>query len=390
MTRPENPKSTPLLQRPAAVLVVVGTRPEAIKMAPVLGALRARRPRIECRLALTGQHSDLVDEALSTFGLVPDWDLEIMRDGQSPSDVGRGCLEGMDRVVREWPPDLVLVQGDTASVFFSALVAYFHGIPAGHVEAGLRTGDLRNPFPEEGFRRMTGVLADLHFAPTGRARENLLREGVPSERIHVTGNTVVDALLEVAARGGPAVSPELRALLEAKTPFLLLTAHRRETFGPPLERVFGAVARLAEGGPAIDILFPVHPNPNVTEPARRILGGLGRVHLVPPLSYGDLVLAMKHARGVLTDSGGVQEEAPTFGTPVLVLREVSERPEGVDAGIARIVGTDPDRIVREATALLRGKAPPRGPAGGHPNPYGDGRAGERIAGIVEEFLVGRA
>jgi UDP-N-acetylglucosamine 2-epimerase (non-hydrolysing) len=375
------------------VLVVVGTRPEAIKMAPVFRALRARGDHLDVRLALTGQHTDLVDEALATFNLSPDWDLEIMREGQSPSDVGRECLAGIGKVLREWRPGILLVQGDTATVFFSALAAYLEHVPVGHVEAGLRTGDMENPFPEEGFRKLTGALATLHFAPTDRARDNLLREGVPTDRIHLTGNTIVDALREVAARPPEPRSPVIARLVSGEVPFVLLTAHRRESFGAPLERVFAAVARLADEEPAIEIVYPVHPNPNVTEPAKRLLGGRPRIHLTEPLVYADLVLALQRARVVLTDSGGIQEEAPTFGTPVLVLREQSERPEGVEAGFATVVGTDPDRIVGEARRILgeRGGAgddSAAGSAASRENPYGDGRAGERIAAIVEDFLSG--
>ena len=369
------------------VLVVVGTRPEAIKMAPVVHALEDRRGRVETRLALTGQHDELVDEALATFRLEPDWDLGIMREGQSLTEVGKECLGGVSRVLEEWRPDIVLVQGDTASVFFGTLAAYLHQIPAGHVEAGLRTGDLKCPFPEEGFRRLAGVLADLHFAPTPGARENLLREGVSDERIHVTGNTVVDALLAVADQGRDLESPVLRRLVDPDgPPFVLLTAHRRESFGPPLERVFNAVLELVRQEEKLEVAYPVHPNPEVTGPARRILGDHPRIHLLAPLAYPDLVAALAAATCVLTDSGGIQEEAPTFGTPVLVLREMSERPEGIEAGVARLVGTDPDRIVEGARALI-GRTPDERRRTRSANPYGDGRAGQRIAGLVEAFLT---
>lgn len=373
------------------VLAVVGTRPEAIKLAPVVLALQRRAPGIETRLALTGQHTDLVDEALSCFELEPDWSLGIMQEDQSLYDVAHGCLDGLRAVVAEWRPDLLLVQGDTATVFLGALVGYFEGIAVGHVEAGLRSGDLRRPFPEEGFRRLTGVLAGLHFAPTAGARENLLAEGIPDAHIHVTGNTVVDALHHVVGADRAPRDPILARLLggcdnRTQGLFALLTAHRRESFGEPLERVFRAVLGLAEARPELEILYPVHPNPRVREPAERILGGHPRVHLVAPLGYRDLALALRSAALVLTDSGGIQEEAPSFGTPVLVLREVTERPEGVEAGLATLVGTDPALLVDEASRLLEEHA------GGRrdrmaANPYGDGRAGERIAEIVERFLA---
>ena len=371
---------------PRRVLVVVGTRPEAIKMAPVIHALRRREDRLDTRLVLTGQHDELVDEVLRIFELEPDWDLDIMTEAQSPSDVGRACLAGMTDVLSAWPPDLVLVEGDTASVFFGAMSAYLRGAPVGHVEAGLRTGDLRRPFPEEGFRRLVADLADLHFAPTQRARENLLREGIAAETIHVTGNPVVDALLMVAERDEKPQSSVLQRLVAPEgPPFILLTAHRRESFGKPLEAVFGGILELVREQATLEVVYPVHPNPAVARPARRILGGHPRIHLIEPLSYSDLVAALAGARCVLTDSGGIQEEAPTFGTPVLVLREVTERPEGVEAGIARVVGTDAERIVREARVLLSGAAEDRARVRSA-NPYGDGRAGEEIARLVAAFL----
>ncbi len=376
------------------VLVVVGTRPEAIKLAPVMEALRGYED-LEVRLALTGQHSTLVDEALAVFGLVPDHDLAIMREGQTVAEVARGCLEGMGPILRLERPDLLLVQGDTASVFFAALAAWFEaGIAIGHVEAGLRTGDLRHPFPEEGFRRLTAVLTDLHFAPTSRARDHLLSEGVPADRIHVTGNTVVDALLRVHGAGRPPHSPVLSRLLGAGAPpFLLLTTHRRESFGAPLAGILGAVRQLVDEEPGLEVLAPLHPNPQVLGPARQILGGHARIHLVEPLGYPDLVSALAGARAVLTDSGGLQEEAPTFGTPVVVLRDRTERPEGIEAGAARLAGTDPERILAACRAVLR-TSPDRpdgeeASGGRVRNPYGDGRAGERIARIVHEFLLAR-
>jgi UDP-N-acetylglucosamine 2-epimerase (non-hydrolysing) len=371
------------------VLVVVGTRPEAIKMAPVMRALEGHFPRVEPRLLLTGQHTDLVDDVLSTFELVPHWDLGIMKKGQSLTRVTRDCLAGMENVVFEWHPEFVLVQGDTASAFVASLSSYFHGIATGHVEAGLRTGDLWRPFPEEAFRRMADVLADLHFAPTEGARDNLLREGIRADQIHVTGNTVVDALLEVAQRGEPPASEILQRLLApGAPPFFLLTAHRRESFGAPIERIFAAVRSLVEDEGTVEIVVPVHPNPSVTEPAERLLRGHPRIHLIEPLSYPDLVAALAGACGVLTDSGGIQEEAPTFGTPILVLREVSERPEVISAGLARLVGTDPALIVEGSKELLR-RSPEDRARARRANPFGDGKAAERIAALVEEFLLAR-
>jgi UDP-N-acetylglucosamine 2-epimerase (non-hydrolysing) len=373
------------------VLVVVGTRPEAIKMAPVVHALRKREREVETELALTGQHRDLVSDVLAVFRLVPDHDLALMQEGQTLYDVAAGCLTGLRSLLEARRPDLVLVQGDTASVFFGALVGFFEGVAVGHVEAGLRSGDMRRPFPEEGFRRLTSVLADLHFAPTAGARDHLLREGIPPERIHLTGNPVVDALLRVSASDLAVRDPTLAGLLQEppdRAPFALLTTHRRESFGAPMDRALGAVRRLVETHPTLRILAPVHPNPRVRESVGRLLGGHPRIHLVAPLVYPDLVRALARARLVLTDSGGIQEEAPTFGTPVLVLREVTERPEGVEAGVAELVGTDPEAIHRAASARLAEGPEARAARRGR-NPYGDGQAGSRIAEAVLGFLASR-
>lgn len=365
------------------VLVVIGTRPEAIKMAPVVEALRAL-PGIECRVCLTGQHTTLVDQVLEAFSLDPDDDLGIMREGQTLYDVVHGALDGLRDVVRSFRPDALLVQGDTATVFVGSLVAFFERVKVGHVEAGLRSHDKWAPFPEEIFRRMADVLSDWYFAPTPLARDQLLAEGVPAEKIHVTGNTVVDALLAVTGRERPVADATLARVLAGERRLVLLTAHRRESFGEPLREVFGAVRRLADAAEDVEVVYPVHPNPNVREPAAELLSGHPRVHLVAPLDYLDLVTALKHAALVLTDSGGIQEEAPTFGVPVLVLREVTERPEGIDAGVAELVGTDGELILERALAKLAGGAvePP-------PNPYGDGKAGARIADIVLAELSGR-
>ena len=377
------------------VLVVIGTRPEAIKMAPVVAALRARDD-VACRVCLTGQHTTLVDQVLEAFDLRADEDLEIMKEGQDLYDVIHGALDGLRQVVRSFRPRVVLVQGDTATVFVGSLVAFFEGVKVGHVEAGLRSHDKWAPFPEEIFRRLSDVLSDYYFAPTALARDALLAEGVPAQQVHVTGNTVVDALLAVTERSRPAADEILARVLAGPRRLVLLTAHRRESFGAPLREVFAAVRELADGEPDIEIVYPVHPNPNVRGPASELLSGHPRIHLTAPLDYLDLVTALKHAALVLTDSGGIQEEAPAFGVPVLVLREVTERPEGIEAGVAELVGTDRARIVeraRSALARRRGTAPsgaaaPADRAGVPPNPYGDGRAGERIADIVVADLSG--
>ena len=368
------------------VLVVVGTRPEAIKLAPVMEALLAR-PEVESRLALTGQHTDLVDQVLEVFGLEPRWDLGIMREGQSLYDVAEGCLTTLRTVYAEYRPDLALVQGDTASVFFGSLVGFFERMCVGHVEAGLRSHDKWRPFPEEILRRLTSVVADVHFAPTPRARDNLLHEGIGADIVHVTGNTVVDALGRIVGRERPIRDPVLRSVLADGRRLVLLTAHRRESFGAPLREAFGAVRAVADAHEDVVIVYPVHPNPQVKEAAEATLAGHSRVRLVPPLDYFDLIRALEASVLVITDSGGIQEEAPSFETPVLVLREVTERPEGVDAGVAELVGTNGDAIVARASALLAdsGVADRLRRIG---NPYGDGRAGERIADIVVHRLTG--
>ncbi len=369
------------------VLVVVGTRPEAIKMAPVVEALERREDILESALALTGQHTEMVDQVLDAFGMVPAYDLGVMREGQNLYDLAHACLDGLQRVVTEYRPHVVLVQGDTATVFYAGLVAFLEGVRVGHVEAGLRSGKKWSPFPEEIFRRLTDVLTDFYFAPTPGARKHLLEEGVPAERILLTGNTVVDALKTAAEKPHTPQDPVLATLLNRGRPLILLTAHRRESFGEPLRQVFGAVRGLAEELPEADFLYPVHPNPNVLHPAREILSDHPRIHLTDPLGYLDLVQALKAAALVMTDSGGIQEEAPTFGAPVLVLREVTERPEGVEAGVAHLVGTDPDVIREGALRFLAQRR--NGPTISRPrNPYGDGKAGERIADALAADLTG--
>jgi UDP-N-acetylglucosamine 2-epimerase (non-hydrolysing) len=371
---------------PHRVLVVVGTRPEAIKMAPVLEALRARGPELATRLCFTGQHTALVDQVLEAFDLRPDYDLGIMREGQSLYDVVHAALDGLRDVTRSFGPDVVLVQGDTATVFVGSLVAFFEGVKVGHVEAGLRSQDKWAPFPEEVFRRLADVMADYHFAPTELARDALIREGVPAERVHLTGNTVVDALLSVAQTERDVRDPSLGRVLGGEHRLVLLTAHRRESFGEPLREVFQAVRALVDAVPDVEVLYPVHPNPNVRAPAAELLSDHPRIHLTDPLDYLDLVAALRHAALILTDSGGIQEEAPSFGTPVLVLRDVTERPEGVHAGVAELVGTHGARIVERSRAIL--ERPQVSRKAQPPNPYGDGRAGERIADILLADLAG--
>jgi UDP-N-acetylglucosamine 2-epimerase (non-hydrolysing) len=369
-------------------------------MAPVVHALR-RSSALDSRLVLTGQHGSLVDDILDVLELQPDENLEIMQEGQSLYEVAQACLDTLRGVVREYEPELLLAQGDTATVFFSSLVAYFEKIKVGHVEAGLRTHDKWAPFPEEMFRQLTDVLTDFHFAPTPAAKEALKLEGISGDHVHVTGNTVVDSLMRVAAMEGQAEMPVLRSILEdERSRLVLLTAHRRESFGQPLRDVFRAVRALVDRHDDVRLLYPVHPNPNVLEPAKEMLSDHPRIDLVEPLGYRDLVLALQGAHLILTDSGGIQEEAPTFGTPVLVLRDVTERAEGTgDGGVATVVGTDPTTILAEGSRILSRDRVERSSArsGGEtdpssvatPNPYGDGRAGERIVDILSHALTGR-
>ena len=376
---------TPTLPR---VLIVIGTRPEGIKLAPVITALKQRADEVETGVVLTGQHTDLMDQVLAAFEIPTDWDLGIMREGQNLYDVAEGCMHGIRDVVREYRPQLMLVQGDTASVFFASLVGFFERIKVGHVEAGLRSHDKWRPYPEEIFRRLTGVSADLHFAPTPEARENLLRENVPARQVFMTGNTVVDALLSVAERDLPVENEELKRAIASRRQLVLITAHRRESFGAPIREAFGAIRELADRFSDAVFFYPVHPNPEVQRAAREILDGHAAIVLTRPLGYFDVLAALRHATFALTDSGGIQEEAPTFGTPVLVMREVTERPEGVRAGIAQLVGTDHDKIVQLGSALLTGTM--RQQMSKAINPYGDGRAAARIADIVAHQLAGTA
>ena len=369
------------------VLVVIGTRPEGIKLAPVIAALAARAAEVETKVALTGQHTDLMDQVLRVFEIPVQWDLGIMREGQDLYDVAEGCLEGLRTVVREYRPDVILVQGDTASVFFAALVGFFERIKVGHVEAGLRSHDKWRPYPEEIFRRLTGVAADLHFAPTPEARDNLAREAVPGEQVFLTGNTVVDALLQVVDKEVELESQDLASALDSGKKLVLITAHRRESFGKPMRRAFSAIRELADAFDDALFFYPVHPNPEVQKAAAEVLAGHDRIVLTKPLGYFDLVHALRNATFALTDSGGIQEEAPTFGTPVLVMREVTERPEGVRAGVAALVGTDPELIRSLGTQLLTGELRAQMSRGG--NPYGDGQAALRIADIVVSELTGK-
>ena len=372
------------------VLVVLGTRPEATKLAPVISELR-RHPDVTTRVCVTGQHREMVQPILELFDVRPDINLALMTPDQRLSSLTAAALAGVEDVIDSTVPDWVVVQGDTTSAMAASLAAFYRKVPLAHVEAGLRTHDLGHPFPEEGNRKITDALATLHFPPTELARRNLLREGVDPRSIHVTGNTVIDALLTVAGLPEDAGGP--LAGLPTNRRLVLLTAHRRESFGPGLRDVFQAVREIADALPDVHFVYPVHLNPSVQEPARAILGGHERISLIPPLDYVSLVHLIRRATLILTDSGGIQEEAPAFGKPVLVLRGVTERPEAVDAGCARMVGTDRAVIVRAAVELLTDRIAYQRMA--HvANPFGDGHASERIVqalrgrsdAVVEEPL----
>lgn len=361
-------------------LTVFGTRPEAIKMAPLALQLAADE-RFNARVCVTGQHREMLDQVLDLFALVPDYDLSIMQPGQDLTDITTGILQGLKNVLDDCKPDIVLVHGDTATTFAAALAAYYQQIPVAHVEAGLRTGDLYSPWPEEGNRRLTGAITELHFAPTSGSQQHLLREDVPGERIHVTGNTVIDALLQVVRKLD---QPQLQARFEQQFEFLdptkkliLVTGHRRESFGGGFERICQALVNTARQHPDVEILYPVHLNPNVREPVNRLLKGLNNVHLIEPQDYLPFVYLMGRAHIILTDSGGIQEEAPSLGKPVLVMRDTTERPEAVEAGTVKLVGTHTDAISQELTRLLQDPQAYNNMAMAH-NPYGDGQASARI------------
>jgi UDP-N-acetylglucosamine 2-epimerase (non-hydrolysing) len=366
----------------ARILVVAGTRPEAIKLAPVVRALRAR-PSVETLFVSTGQHREMLGQVLAAFDLAPDVDLEVMRPGQDLHDVTVAALSRLKPVLREARPAWVVVQGDTTTAMAAALGAYYERIPVAHVEAGLRTNDRWRPFPEELNRRLVDQLSTALFAPTALARAALLREGFPDGRILVTGNTVVDAIHHLRATRG--AHPRRAAGLDLDAipgRVVLVTSHRRESFGEGLAAICRALLRIAEGAPDVTLVYPVHLNPNVDGPVRAALGGHPRIVLLPPVSYVELVALLERAHLVLTDSGGIQEEAPSFGKPVLVLRDVTERPEGVAAGVAAVVGTGEERIVVETLRLLEDSAAYARMASGV-NPYGDGHASVRI---VEALL----
>lgn len=357
---------------PVKLMVVLGTRPEAIKLAPVILKARERPARFETVVVATGQHRQMLDQILGPFDIRPDVDLDIMRADQSLCHVTTSALEGLYRTIGEHRPDWLVVQGDTSTTFSGALAAFYHRVRVAHVEAGLRTFDRQQPWPEEANRCLTAQVTDLHFPPTERARQNLLREGISEDRIQVTGNTAIDALLlslDRARDRGERVDSTRRTIL--------LTAHRRENHGAPMESICRAVLRLLETFPDLGLVYPVHLSPRVRQTVLPMLGDHPRVELVDPMDYEPFILAMDRAHLILTDSGGVQEEAPSLGKPVLVLRKTTERPEAAEAGVARVVGTEENDIVREVERLLRDEVEYKRMSAAV-NPYGDGKASERI------------
>lgn len=366
-------------------LCIFGTRPEAIKMAPLALALAAD-PRFDAKVCVTGQHREMLDQVLDLFGIQPDFDLHIMKPGQDLTDITTSILQGMKAVFAEFKPDMVLVHGDTATTLAASLAAYYQQIPVAHVEAGLRTGNIYSPWPEEANRKLTTAITTLHFAPTEISKQNLLREGIAEDSIVVTGNTVIDALLDVVKRLD--ADQALRTAAAAPTAFLdpsrrkiLVTGHRRESFGDGFERICKALKEIAQQHPEVDIVYPVHLNPNVTEPVNRLLSRIKNIHLIAPLDYLPFVYLMNQSHIILTDSGGIQEEAPSLGKPVLVMRETTERPEAVSAGTVRLVGTKIEVIVREINRLLFNKTAYQNMGFAH-NPYGDGLAVAKIVNTL--------
>lgn len=370
------------------VLSVFGTRPEAIKMAPLVNQLK-QDAAFDSRVCVTGQHREMLDQVLKLFDIKPEYDLAIMKPGQDLYDVTTSILLNIKPVLREFQPDIVLVHGDTSTTFAAALACYYEKIAVGHVEAGLRTGNIYSPWPEEANRKLTGALTRWHFAPTQTSADNLLAERVPAEHIVITGNTVIDALLQVVAKieNNSALNQQFATQFpygQHDRRMILVTGHRRESFGGGFEQICAALSEIAKAYPDCDIVYPVHLNPNVKEPVYRLLSDVSNVHLIPPQDYLPFVYLMNRSYLVLTDSGGIQEEAPSLGKPVLVMRDTTERPEAVAAGTVKLVGTDKAKIVSEVTKLLTDKAYYESMSFAH-NPYGDGKACSRILDTLRQL-----
>ena len=370
------------------VMCVFGTRPEAIKMAPVVKAIEENE-NLQSIVTVTAQHREMLDQVLQLFQIKPDFDLNLMKKNQTLTDITAGVLHGLEEILRQEQPDLVLVHGDTTTTFAATLAAFYQQIPVGHVEAGLRSGNMYSPYPEEANRKLTGVMTTLHFSPTPEARQNLLRENANDANIFVTGNTVIDALLSTVKPQYQFADAALQELMDSPAQKVLITAHRRENQGEPMAHIFQAVRRLHETRPEVQFIFPIHKNPKVRELAARILGDLERVHIIEPLDYEPFANAMARVDLILTDSGGLQEEAPALGKPVLVLRDTTERPEAVTAGTVELVGTDEDLIYNTALTLLT-DANAYHKMANAVNPYGDGKASGRISDAIEYYFGIRA
>ena len=363
------------------VLSIFGTRPEAIKMAPLVHALTSDN-RFESKVCVTAQHREMLDQVLELFNIVPDYDLNLMKEGQSLNDITTGILVNLKPVLQDFIPDMVLVHGDTATTFAASLAAYYEQIPVGHIEAGLRTGNIYSPWPEEGNRKLTSVLTDIHFAPTNASKLNLLKEGVDESDIFVTGNSVIDALLIIKNKieSVDSLSIDLATrfnFLDTNKKLVLVTGHRRESFGGGFEDICKALAVIANDNSDVQIVYPVHLNPNVQEPVNRLLVGIGNIYLIEPQDYLPFVYLMDRSYLILTDSGGIQEEAPSLGKPVLVMREATERPEAITAGTVKLVGTNPEKIIYEVSELLKNRDLYESMSRAH-NPYGDGKTSSRI------------
>lgn len=367
-------------------LIIFGTRPEAVKMAPIVKALKNDDEHFETRICVTAQHRDMLDQVLKIFNIQPDYDLNIFQKGQTLTQITCRALMGLEGVIEEFKPDLILVQGDTTTVFTGALAAFYHQVKIGHVEAGLRSGNLFSPYPEEANRKLTGVMADFHFAPTANSRDNLLKEGYDDNKIFVTGNTSIDALKWVIDKNYKFEDENLNNIDFENKKVVLLTAHRRENIGEPMENIFSAVKETAERNKNVEVIYPMHLNPNVREIARKVFGNMRNVHLIEPLDYLPFTNLMAKCYLVVTDSGGVQEEAPSFGKPVLVVRRETERPEGITAGTAKLVGTEKDTIFNELDTLINQEEEYKKMANAV-NPYGDGRAAEYIKDAIRRKMI---
>jgi len=369
------------------VLTVFGTRPEAIKMAPVIRKLE-ENPFIESKICVTAQHRQMLDQVLNIFNIVPDYDLNIFKPGQTLTEITSRALEGLEEVIKDFMPDVLLVQGDTTTVFAGALAGFYHKVKIGHVEAGLRSHNMYSPYPEEANRKLTGVLTDFHFAPTEESKENLLREGYDESKIFVTGNTAIDALLQVVSDDYVFEDDLLNRLDYKNKKIILMTSHRRENIGKPMENIFKAINDIVEKNREVEVVFPVHLNPKVRDIANRILGKNDRIHLIDPLDYLPFANLQARCYLIVTDSGGIQEEAPTLGKPVLVIRKETERPEGIKAGTARLIGIEYENVYNQIDLLINNEEEYKKMANAV-NPYGDGNASDRIVEIiVKQFGIG--